>query len=278
MAIEAPSALRSAAASAHAAEPPHVRVGPVRVFDGALTDAVDFCLSAIESGRGARVATANTDFIALARRDPHLRDDLERSSLVVADGAPVAWLARIAGARRVRRVAGVDLAMELCRTGARRGGLRLALYGSTADVVERASGRIETEFPGVTIVLRLSPPFRELSDEERQRERAQFAAAAPDLVLVALGCPKQERLIATYFDATPRAVWLGVGGTLDFFAGKRWRAPRWSGRVGLEWVVRMAQEPRRLWRRYLLRDIPTVVAVAPGCVWSRLRRGAASAH
>ncbi len=86
-----------------------------------------------------------------------------------------------------------------------------------------------------------------------------------------MGCPKQERLIARYFDAAPAAVWIGVGGTLDFYAGRTRRAPRWMQAIGLEWVMRLAQEPRRLWRRYLLHDIPTLVRVTPACL--RLRLG-----
>src|SRR5690606_29054243 len=119
--------------------------------------------------------------------------------------------------------------------------------------------RLEARFPAARIVLRLTPPFRPLVPEEVTAERDAIAHARPDLVLVALGCPRQERLIAEYHDAAPGAVWIGVGGTLDFLAGQRWRAPALVQRGGMEWLVRLAQEPRRLWRRYLLRDLPALL-------------------
>ena len=253
-----------------AERPAHVPVGPLEVFDGSAAEAADYCFEAIESGRGARVATANLDFVAQARRDAILRDDLESSSLVVADGAPVVWLARVAGARRTARTTGVDLAAALFARGSARGHLRIAMYGGAPEIARQAAEAITEEFPGVEIVARISPPFRPLTEDEQQRERAELHAAAPDLVLVALGCPKQERLIAEYAAEVPAAVWIGVGGTFDFFAGVRRRAPGAVQRAGMEWMIRLLQEPRRLWRRYLLNDVPALMAVAPRCVARRL--------
>ena len=253
------------------ARPAHVPVGPLSVFDGSSREAADYCFAAIESGRGARVATANLDFVAMARRDATLRDDLASSSIVVADGAPVAWLARVAGARRTSRTTGADLAAELLRRGSARGHLRVAMYGSERAIARRAAEAIAAQFPGIEVVARISPPFRPLTEEERRAERRELREAAPELVLVALGCPKQERLIAEYGADVPGAVWIGVGGTFDFFAGLRRRAPDAVQRLGLEWLVRLVQEPRRLWRRYLLRDVPALAAVAPRCVARRLR-------
>ncbi len=227
--------------------------------------------------RGARVATANLDFLAIARRDSRLAQLLRRSHLVVADGAPVVWLARLVGAGRVQRVPGVDFVGQLCAAGAERGGVRIVLYGGAPEVADRARARIESSFPGATVVEQIPPPFRELTAEEESEERARVAAANPELVLVALGCPKQERLIARYFDAAPGAVWIGVGGTLDFYAGRTRRAPRWVQALGMEWAMRLVQEPRRLWRRYLLHDIPTLARVAPACLRLRLRPGGRSA-
>jgi N-acetylglucosaminyldiphosphoundecaprenol N-acetyl-beta-D-mannosaminyltransferase len=250
---------------------PHARVGSVPIFDGGPDEALAYCVDAMKERRGARVATANLDFLAIARRDGGLARLLRRSHLVVADGAPVVWLARLVGAGRVRRVPGVDFVGQLCEAGAARGGLRIALYGGTPEVAARAGARIADRYPGATIVEQISPPFRALTAEEQAEERERIAAADPELVLVALGCPKQEQLIARYFNAAPGALWIGIGGTLDFYAGRTRRAPRWIQAVGLEWAMRLAQEPRRLWRRYLLHDIPTLVRVAPACL--RLRLG-----
>ena len=248
----------------------HLQVGPLKVFDGGPEDAVNFCLDAIARGTGARVATANVDFLALALDDEQLRADLEACDLVVADGAPVARLARLMGARSVRRVAGVDLVLALCRAGTRERPLRIALYGSDPATARAARAWIN-EDERAQVVAVINPPFRDLTAEEQAEERRRIAEARPDVIFVALGCPKQERRIADYYSAAPSAVWIGVGGTFDFIAGKRTRAPRAMQAAGLEWVARLAQEPRRLWRRYLLRDIPALFSVARWCLAARMQ-------
>lgn len=250
----------------------HVPVGGVPIFDGDERDALALLRDALRRGLGGQIATANLDFLALARKDPALYADLAACDLVVADGAPVAWLARLAGAANVSRVAGVDLVYGLLGLGSPEQPLRIALYGSSDAISQRAAERIGREFPHVTIVCRICPPFRTLQPGEIEAERSTLRNTTPDVVLVALGCPRQERLIASYFDSVPNALWIGVGGTLDFLAGHRRRAPAMAQRVGLEWTIRLAQEPRRLWRRYLVRDLPALLRLAPGCLAGRARQ------
>lgn len=253
----------------HCLEAPHVRVGRVPIFDGDADDAVGLLARALAEGAGARVATANLDFLALARRDERLLSLLERSSIVIADGAPVAWLARARGGSRVRRLAGVDLVDALLSRAAGPRPLRVVLYGSTPEISAGAAEALARRHPSVVIAGSICPPFRDLSDGERDAELGTFRKLAPDVVLVALGCPKQEQLIARSYDAAPGAVWIGIGGTLDFYSGRRRRAPRWMQRCGLEWSVRLAQEPGRLWRRYLLRDIPALAALLAATLGER---------
>lgn len=246
-------------------------VDGIPIFDGDLAAAVDLCGELIESGRGARVATANVDFLALARREPVLASHLKSSTMVVADGMPVAWLARLLGGRKTRRVPGVDLAREICcRVGGTRE-LRVALYGASPAVIAGARTYIESLSAGSVVVFAESPPFRPLEDEEKAAFQGGLAAARPDLVLVALGCPAQETLIADWFQVAPRAVWIGVGGTLDFFAGRRARAPRAVQALGLEWLFRMGQEPRRLASRYLGRDLPALAGIVQRSIVSAAR-------
>lgn len=251
----------------------HVTVGPLSVLNGDLADAGQLCMDAIDARVGLRVATANLDFVARARKDQALHDDLASSGLVVADGAPVAWLARLAGAGHSRRVTGVDLVAELCRLGSARGGLRIASYGSSPEVARASAIALEAAYPGVQFVLQISPPFRPLTPEEVASHHAEIVAARPDVVLVALGCPRQERFAAEHADAAPGAVWIGVGGTFDFYAGIRRRAPGPLQAIGAEWVARLAQDPRRLWRRYFIDDLPAFVAVALRVAFERLRHG-----
>jgi N-acetylglucosaminyldiphosphoundecaprenol N-acetyl-beta-D-mannosaminyltransferase len=131
-------------------------------------------------------------------------------------------------------------------------------------VAARAGEGLEALSPGVEVVGRVCPPFRALSRTEQVEEMRAISKSDPNLVLVALGCPRQERLIADYFQAAPTAVWIGVGGTFDFLAGRRQRAPRWVQAAGLEWVARLLQDPRKLARRYLLRDIPFLARLVVG--------------
>jgi N-acetylglucosaminyldiphosphoundecaprenol N-acetyl-beta-D-mannosaminyltransferase len=252
---------------------PHVPLGPLRIFDGRFDDAVRVLSDAMAAGTGARVATANLDFVALARRDGQLAADLAASDIVVADGVPVVLLSRLMGARSVERCTGVDLTPALCEAGARNGPLRVVMYGSEPAVTERAAAKLESQVPGVEVPLRLHPPFRALTPAERDQERASIREARPHLVLVALGCPRQERRIQEYYDAAPQAVWMGVGATLDFLAGHRRRAPRLVQWLGLEWAFRFVQEPRRLWSRYFRRDLPALVAISWWCLRHRGRVG-----
>lgn len=240
----------------------------VPIFRGGLAAAVAFVLERIASGRGARIATANLDFLAQARKNGQLLDDLRACDCVVADGMPVAWLARLAGAPETRRIPGVDLVEALC--GAR-AGLRVAMYGSSPAIAGPAAEHLKRSF-GANVVSLICPPFRPLTDAELQADLAAIAAAEPEAVLVALGCPRQERFIASAWSVAPRAAWLGVGGTFDFYAGRRTRAPRAVQSAGLEWLVRLVQEPRRLGGRYLVRDVPALLQIAPRCLLTRAAR------
>lgn len=252
----------------------HVPVGPLTVFNGDMESAADLCVAAIRAGRGLRVATANLDFVARARRDATLRLDLERSSLVVADGAPVAWLARLAGGQATRRVTGVDLVAAICSSASVDSPIRVAFYGGDAAVAKLAAGELERRYPGVSVVIRISPPFRTLSSDEIRADVSALVQARPDVVLVALGCPRQERFIAEHFSAIPGAAWIGVGGTFDFYAGRRRRAPKVLQNAGAEWLTRLVQEPRRLWRRYLMDDLPSLARVTPTVIRNRGRSDA----
>ncbi len=250
--------------------PRHVPVGPLAVFDGGLDDAAAWCVERAAGGHGARVATANLDFVALARRNPQLREDLANCHLVVADGAPVAWMSRAAGGGKTRRTTGVDLVAAIAGRACAAGGIRVAMYGSLPEISAQAASNLSEAYPGFEVVARICPPFGQAQTAaDVQREVEEIARTRPQLVLVALGCPRQERFIAEHFSAVPGAVWIGIGGTFDFYAGKRVRAPRLFQATGLEWAVRLIQEPRRLWRRYLVQDIPALLAVAPGCLFRR---------
>jgi len=250
---------------------PHVVVGSIPIFDGSSNEAVGFCMDALRARSGARIATANLDFLAQSRANHELREDLWNSHLVVADGAPVVALARIAGGGRVERTTGVDLTLALCRAGGEAGTFRVVMYGSDEVTATRAARALEATAPGVQVVLIVNPPYGPRSQEAQDADRAAIAAADPHLVLVALGCPKQEQRIRDYYPSAPQALWIGVGGSFDFFAGTRRRAAPIVQRLGMEWAVRLLQEPGRLAGRYFGRDLPALPPLLAGAVIARYR-------
>jgi N-acetylglucosaminyldiphosphoundecaprenol N-acetyl-beta-D-mannosaminyltransferase len=202
----------------------------------------------VVSRRPHYFATVNVDFLVQAQTDVELHRILADADLVTCDGAPVWWASRILGNPLVERVTGSDLLSPLLSLAARRR-FRVFILGATpasaADAVRRAKER----HPDLTIA-HYSPPFVELGDLDQQEIARRIRGAEPHILLVALGCPKQEKWIAANYRALGVPVSGGVGATIDFLSGHARRSPAWLRRVGLEWVFRLWCEPRRLFGRY----------------------------
>jgi N-acetylglucosaminyldiphosphoundecaprenol N-acetyl-beta-D-mannosaminyltransferase len=199
----------------------------------------------------AYVCVANVHGVMEARRDEALRGIYNAAGLAVPDGVPLVWLGRVKGHPGVRRVYGPDLTLRLCEEAARRG-YRCFFYGGGPGVAEQLAGEMSRRFPGLRVAGTGAPPFRPLTPEEEREEIGRINAAAADIVFVGLGCPKQERWMAAHTNRLGAAVLVGVGAAFDFHTGRVRQAPRWMMGAGLEWLFRLAQEPRRLSRRYLL--------------------------
>jgi N-acetylglucosaminyldiphosphoundecaprenol N-acetyl-beta-D-mannosaminyltransferase len=195
------------------------------------------------------LVTPNLDFLVQARADVELRRILFEAHLVVCDGTPLVWASRWLGNPLPERVAGADLVPLLIELAARKG-YRLFLLGATPEASQRAVCRLQARHPGLIIAGSYSPPFNKLLEMDHVEIRRRILAARPDVLLVSLGCPKQEKWIAMNYHALGVPVTAGVGATIDFLAGQVRRAPAWMQRSGTEWVFRLAQEPRRLVRRY----------------------------
>lgn len=254
---------------------PRIRLGGIGIDPVTESEAVGRVLDAFESGDGGHIVTPNVDILATARRRPELRAVIERAELVVADGAPLVWAARLADTPLPERVAGSDLVWSLAEAAAERG-LRLALLGGTPDSAvrptERAVEVLEERHPGLKVVGAWCPPMGFSEDEAHWNalvERVQ--AAAPDLVYVGLGFPKQEFVIERLRREAPKAWFLGCGASIDFIAGYRRRAPKWMQRSGTEWLFRMCSEPRRLVRRYLRDDVPEALRLLAAALRERRR-------
>lgn len=221
------------------------------------------------------VCTGNLDHLVLADRDPDFRAAYKKADLVVADGAPVVWLSRIAsraaGGPLPERVAGSDLFWELARVSSEQN-LRLFLLGGLPGSAAKTAEIVERRHPGVRIAGTYCPPSDRFdSKEEQARIRRVVRRASPDVLLVAFGAPKQEKWIMRTKDALGVPVSIGMGGVFEIVAGIRRRAPVWLQRAGLEWFYRFVQEPRRLFRRYFIDDLPYLAGAAARALSLRLR-------
>ncbi|MCX6910663.1 MAG: WecB/TagA/CpsF family glycosyltransferase [Verrucomicrobia bacterium] len=204
----------------------------------------------IESRQPHYLATANADFVAQALDDVELRRILLDAHLILCDGAPLVWASRWLGNPLPERVAGSDLAPLLMRAAAEKG-WRVFLLGSKEDILQRAVANLRAQYSRLQIVGHLSPPFAPLLEMDHESIRRAIKEAKPDLLLVGLGCPKQEKWINMHYRTLGVPASIGVGGTIDFLTGEIPRAPMWMRNAGLEWLYRMGHEPRRLVKHYV---------------------------
>jgi N-acetylglucosaminyldiphosphoundecaprenol N-acetyl-beta-D-mannosaminyltransferase len=220
-------------------------------FDNVTTaQAIGSIERMIESNQPHYLVTANVDFLVQARSDIELRTILLEAHMVLCDGTPLLWASKLLGNALPERVAGADLAPLLIRVAERKR-YRIFLLGATPDSVDRAVANLRRDHPDLIIAGHYSPPFRTLLEMDHEEIKRQILEARPDLLFVSFGCPKQEKWISMHYRQLGVPVAIGVGATIDFLAGQVQRAPLWMQRGGLEWVFRLAQEPRRLFRRYL---------------------------
>jgi N-acetylglucosaminyldiphosphoundecaprenol N-acetyl-beta-D-mannosaminyltransferase len=218
------------------------------------------------------VCTGNLDHLAIAEADPEFKAAYEAADLVVADGAPVVWLSKLGGTPLKERVAGSDLFWTLGEASAKEG-ITLFFLGGVEGAADAAKAELERRYPGTKIVGTYCPPFATFNTpEEQDRIRDEVHAKRPDVLLVAFGAPKQEKWIAKHLTRLEVPVSIGVGGSFEMASGMLKRAPVWMQRSGLEWAYRFAQQPRRLFDRYIVRDIPHLAKAAVRTAASRVRR------
>jgi N-acetylglucosaminyldiphosphoundecaprenol N-acetyl-beta-D-mannosaminyltransferase len=198
------------------------------------------------------VVTPNVDHVVLLRRDAAFRLAYEAAALRVCDGAPLVGLSRLCGSPLPERVTGADLMGDVCGLAAERG-WRVFIAGGAPDVLEKGLRQLRGRFPDLDISGH-SPPLAFEGTAHDDELQEVLRAARPDIVMVCLGAPRAEIWAAAHMAAAP-AVYLCVGAAIDFAAGARRRAPELLQRLGLEWLYRLSQEPRRLWQRYLIRDV-----------------------
>jgi len=250
----------------------------VPVDDVTMAEAVSWICDFVElgrrSGRTHQVATVNADFVVNTLDDADGLALLQHAELSIPDGMPVVWGSKLLGTPLRERVTGADLLPALV-AAAEAKDYSVYFFGAGPGIAERAATMLRTKHPGATIVADAGPKVA--ADGAMDSGALDvIRAARPDIVCVALGNPKQERWIARYREQLGAPVLIGVGGTLDLVVGEKRRAPAWLGRLGLEWVFRAVQEPRRLVRRYA-HDIVTFLPSLARQAWT-FRSARAAAH
>jgi N-acetylglucosaminyldiphosphoundecaprenol N-acetyl-beta-D-mannosaminyltransferase len=240
-----------------------------------MAEAVERIDAWVREGRSRYVCAVNVHTTMESTRDEELRRAMSGADMRVPDGQPIAWAMRLMGAAGQQRIFGPTLMMQTCVMAEERGH-PVVLYGSTEETLSLLVAKLLERFPALSIADTISPPFRPLTADEDEAMVERLNASGAHLVFVGLGAPKQEMWMAAHRPAVD-AVMLGVGAAFDYHSGRLKRAPVWMRRSGLEWVYRLAQEPRRLWRRYLYNN-PAFMARLLGEVvrvkTRRFRRGA----
>jgi N-acetylglucosaminyldiphosphoundecaprenol N-acetyl-beta-D-mannosaminyltransferase len=204
-----------------------------------------------KEGKRDYVCCISVHGLVSAQRDPAVRSALNRAGLATEDGMPLVWWCRRAGFPQAAQVCGSDLLDAMCARAVQRGH-RHYFYGASPPVLEQLVSRLSHRFPGLIVAGYRSPPFRELSEEEDAADIAAINETRPDYVWVGLGMPRQEKWMAAHVGRIRATALIGIGAAFDFHAGTKPRAPACMRRSGLEWLFRLASEPRRLARRYLI--------------------------
>jgi N-acetylglucosaminyldiphosphoundecaprenol N-acetyl-beta-D-mannosaminyltransferase len=236
--------------------------------------AVESIVDAAQAGRGHWTITANLDHLRRYHHDPVQKDLIDDADLVVADGMPLIWASRLAGEPLPERVSGSNMVWSICEAASARG-QSVFLLGGDPGVAERAADVFRDRYPGLEIAGTTCPAVGFEDDkQELDRIQRQVTEAAPRIVFVALGFPKQDLLIRILRSSLPHASFLGVGISLSYATGDLARPPKWICRIGLEWAQRLLQEPtRRLARRYLIDGLPFGMRLMASAAWHRARRG-----
>jgi len=224
-------------------------------------EAVELVLSAAERRQAAVVACQAVHAVVTAASNAELRERVNSFELVTPDGQPVRWAINwLHGVGLRERVYGPELMLRLCREAARRG-VSVYLYGGTDSVLDKLCSRLEQLCPSLVVAGREAPPFRSLTGDEDRQVIERINASGAGLVFIGLGCPKQDHFAYEHRHYVQAAL-ICVGAAFDFHAGIKRMAPRWMQRHGLEWLFRLASEPRRLWRRYLVTNSIFVARVS----------------
>lgn len=212
--------------------------------------AVERVAALANRGEGSYVCFGTVHMIMESHDSPEFGAKVNAADMIVPDGMPLVWMQRLQGRKNATRVRANDLMIMLCQY-AEKHGLRVGFYGGKQEVIDGIIERAAKDFPALKIAYAYSPPFRPLTDEEDAEITARITESGTQILFMGLGCPKQENWMAAH-KSRLNCVMLGVGASFDFYAGNVKESPELLGKLGLEWLYRLTQEPKRLWKRYLI--------------------------
>lgn len=242
---------------------PRVNIGVVGIDTYSQAGLVDEALEhALHSDATRQVITVNAQFYVLAQKYERFRECLRKADYICADGMPIVWACNTFGGGHIPRIAGVDLIEKLCQRGATYG-LRVFFLGGRPEAANTTAKLLSQRYPGLEVAGVSCPEFGfEKRAESLQAVLDHIAQSRPQVLFVGFGAPKQELFIQDHIRMLKVPLAVGIGGGFDILAGMLDRAPEWMQASGLEWAFRLWQEPRRLWKRYLVGNLEFLWLVA----------------
>ncbi len=218
-----------------------------------MSDTIKYICSHLDELRGKYICVSNVHTTVMSYENEEYRKIQNSAAMALPDGAPLSSYSRRKGYKDAQRVTGPDLMLELFKISMQ-GGYRHYFYGATEETLAAMRQVLERDYPGIEIAGMYAPPFRETTQEEDEQIIQQINESRPDFIWVGLGAPKQEQWMYHHMGKLD-GVLIGVGAGFDYLAGYIKRAPRWMQKMSLEWVYRLLQDPKRLWRRYFTSNV-----------------------
>ena len=204
------------------------------------------------------VVTPNVDHIVRLEKDEELQKAYKNASLILTDGKPLIWISKWYKTPIKETVSGSDLFPRVCQLAANKN-YTMYLLGAAEGVADTAARNLMKKYPGLNIVGTYSPPFGfEKNEQEMNKIKTQIQDVHPDILIVGLGCPKQEKFMYYHCKELGVPISFGLGASIDFEAGNIKRAPKWMSNHGLEWLYRFSKEPKRLFKRYFVDDLKII--------------------
>jgi len=234
---------------------PTVRLLGVDLFALTMSEVLNICIDHIAGRRGLLIGVVNVAKIVNVRKDRELRAALDEADIVLADGAPIVWLSKMVGRPLPQRVAGIDIMFELLKEANSRS-YGIYFLGAKAAVVEKVVQVVRRDYPGVRIAGCRDGYF---SEQEERSVAEEIRSSRADILFVAISPPRKEVFLGKWREFMDVPICHGVGGSFDVVAGVAGRAPVWMQKSGLEWLYRLIQEPRRMWKRYLVTNTKFIV-------------------